>query len=228
MIRKTNQGMKSVGDDNSESDIGDDDLMASIDELFDAVINKKPIKGMQFLGAIVSADVENQGVIRHGIPTRKSIGRKTRLPKKVALSKSIAAHLMGRECVYKDKSYVGPVVVDFASASYRWIQISCVTRPWRSGEQVRKFTLVTPVNGILATRFCIHVSGGYGVGGVFIHEPIAVDAIKKLYRSGADGQAVISAINHTKGLPDEVAMLDDLPFEIPARRLINQINPNWA
>jgi hypothetical protein len=205
-------GAEKPSAEEADMDISDDELS----EMLDAVVNKKSIKGMRFLGAIVGADCEHRRAIKHGIPTREPRGLKARPPKNVALSRAVANYLTGRECIYKDRNYIGPVLVDFASASYRWIQISCITRPWMTGKEGRKFSLVIPVNGVRANRFCIHASGGYGVGGMFIHETAAIEAIEKLYRSGAGPQAVIDAINFARGLPDEVAMLEDLPFEPPA------------
>ena len=132
-------------------------------------------------------------------------GRK--IPRKILLSKRVASFLDRRDCIYKDKSYVGPVHVDSAVASYRWLKISLETKPWQIGKVSRRAILEMPVEGTSANGFSITVNAGYGINGIFVYAPAAVLAISKLYERGAALDQILQAINSGRGLPEAVFQL---------------------
>lgn len=173
-------------------------------------------KNLVLIGSIHS-DMAEAGVrTRHGISTANSVISSTRAPRAVKYAKSIANYLLGRTCIYKDKGYIGPVSIDFASSSYRWIQISFITHPWGNQETPQRRTLIAPIRGISAEGFSIHVSAGYGINGIFVHDASAIEAINQLYVAGADGQEIIHAINFGKYLPENISMLRYMPLKTSA------------
>ncbi len=150
--------------------------------------------------------------LRYGIPTRQSTKSLAEIPRQVAFAKTVATHLQGKSFLYKDKSYLGPIQVEFASSSYRWIQVSFVTQPWHRQQAQRRYTLVTPVRGVSANAFSICLNAGYGINGIFIHASAAIGEIRQLYETGASFQDLIYAFNTGRGLSELTASLLRHPF----------------
>jgi hypothetical protein len=130
----------------------------------------------------------------------------------LALSRLAAKRLDGSHCLFKDRSYIGPVHVDSAVCDSEWITVSMTTRPWLSSSKSRTIHLQMPVSGTSASAFSVLLDAGYGVNGTFVHQPDAIQAIEDLRSSGADTQALLWAVSRSQGLPVEVRALRGKPL----------------
>ena len=128
------------------------------------------------------------------------------------VARSVAAYLPHRRCIYKDKAYLGPVTVDVACANQRRILVSMITQPWSVDGRSCRITMDMPARAIWADAFSVMLDIGYGIGGVLVHDPDAVQAFDALHEGGASKQQLLRAVNHCEGLPDHVAALRDHPL----------------
>lgn len=125
----------------------------------------------------------------------------------------VAELLAGRLCVYKEKGYVGPVLVERAKCEAGALEMDVTTRPWDSAQEGQAFVLMGPLDGVAANGFSIAV-GAYGAGGTLVHAQRAIDEIEALRRSGASRQQLVDAINAGEGLSDAVRALLRQPFGV--------------
>jgi hypothetical protein len=128
------------------------------------------------------------------------------------VARDVAAYLLHRRCIYKDKAYLGPVTVDVACANQRRILVSMITQPWSVDGRSCRITMDMPVSALWADAFSVTLNVGYGLGGILVHDADAVSAIDTLSKGGASKQQLLHAVNHCEGLPDHVAALRDHPL----------------
>lgn len=167
---------------------------------------------VQRYDTVVEALADESCWSRLGIPSRRKGQGPKRLPRAVALGRAVTEYLQGRDCLFKDSSYIGPVHVDAASCSYRWVRVSFTTRPWVKNIPRERLWMVTPVSGTDANAFHIEFNAGYGISGMFIHAPAAIAALQKLRKDGGSLGDAICAMNTGQGLPEKVAALREQPF----------------
>ncbi len=128
------------------------------------------------------------------------------------LAKRVAKHLKGREFLYKSKGFMGPVRVDRATCGATRIRVTMTTRPWSSDRQPYTFELDCPVEGISADGFRVVLNAGYGINGIFIHAPAAINALEAVRAAGASVQELLDIFNCSRGLPDVFIQFRDLTF----------------
>lgn len=121
------------------------------------------------------------------------------------VAREVAAFLLQRRCIYKDKFYQGPVTVDTAATNGRRIVVSMVAEPLPPENRRWRITMNMPARAARADALGVALYIGYGVGGMLVHDAEAVSAIEAMFRRGASRQDIFDAINHCKGLPDHVA-----------------------
>ncbi len=122
-----------------------------------------------------------------------------------AVAREVAAFLLQRRCIYKDKFYRGLVTVDTTATNGLRIVVSMVVEPLPPEVRRWRITMNMPARAVRADALGITLDIGYGVGGILVHDAEAVSAIEAMFRRGASGQETLDAINHCIGLPAHVA-----------------------
>jgi hypothetical protein len=128
------------------------------------------------------------------------------------LAKRVAKHLKGRDLLYKSKGFMGPVHVDRATCDATRILVTMTTRPWSSDRPPYTFELDCPVEGTSADGFRVVLNAGYGINGIFIHAPAAINALEALRAAGASVQDMLDIFNFSRGIPDVFIQFRDLTF----------------
>lgn len=128
------------------------------------------------------------------------------------LSRRVALYLVGRDVIYKDKGYLGPARVTEVSCNSAWIRVTMKTRPWKPERPSATFSIQCPANSAQADGLRISINAGYGINGIFIHARAAIAAMQALSKRGASLQELLNAMNHGRGLPQEVTKLRRHPF----------------
>ena len=128
------------------------------------------------------------------------------------LSRRVALYLVGRDVIYKDKGYLGPARVTEVSCNRAWIRVTMKTRPWKPERPSATFSIQCPANSAQADGLRISINAGYGINGIFIHARTGIAAMQALSKRGASLQELLNAMNHGRGLPQEVTKLRRHPF----------------
>ncbi len=128
------------------------------------------------------------------------------------LARRVALFLVGREVIYKDKGYLGPARVTEVSCNRAWIRVTMKTRPWKPERPSATFSIQCPANSAQADGLRISINAGYGINGIFIHARTGIAAMQALSKRGASLQELLNAMNHGRGLPQEVTKLRRHPF----------------
>lgn len=119
-------------------------------------------------------------------------------PKAVARGKELADLIRGQDLLFKARNYMGPVLVDDATCSYRWFRLKMTTQPWSRSQSPRVLEwMVSPVYvSEAADKITVRA---YDIVGMLIHEASRIKEIEALRAAGAEVNELLRAFNHTWG-----------------------------
>ena len=116
-------------------------------------------------------------------------------PDAVVRGKELAALIRGQDLLFKASNYMGPVVVDEATCSYRWFRLKMTTQPWSKSQSPRVLEWMVPPDYVSESASRITLRA-YDMVGMLIHEASRIQEIEALRAAGAEVEELLRSFNY--------------------------------